>query len=304
MEEHATIHDQVRGKGPMKPEQSHKDKMKVNNDSQFKKSARANRGGRYDFYTPLNAPRVHILEEANNNNLLALPSPGHTPNSADKSKHCQYHRNYDHTTEECRTLRDRIEELIQAGHLGQYVQRQQSHRGGSGGPGRARGRGPGARADLPTGSQQHASGAVQAKITQETESAPLRGVINTIAGGFAGGGASSSARKRHLRSINYAHSTASIPHSSSPSISFFDEDYAGINPNQDDPMVIVVEVANWEVQKTLIDQGTSDDVLSWPMFLRLDVPHSLIQPHTEPLILSSGVEYEPRYPQLKVEFEP
>nr|KYP57290.1 hypothetical protein KK1_003549 [Cajanus cajan] len=124
MEEHSAFRDQVRGKAPAKSEQGHKDKIKVNNDSQFKKSTRASRGGRYDFYTPLNAPRVHILEEASNNNLLALPPPGHTPSSADKSKHCRYHRNHGHTTEECRTLRERIEELIQAGHLGQYVQRQ------------------------------------------------------------------------------------------------------------------------------------------------------------------------------------
>ncbi|XP_020240412.1 uncharacterized protein LOC109819191 [Cajanus cajan] len=288
MEEHAAFRDQVRGKGPAKPEQGHKDKVKVNNDSQFKKSARTNRAGRYDFYTPLNAPRVHILEEASNSNLLDLPPPGHTPNSADKSKHCRYHRNYGHTTDECRTLRDRIEELIQAGHLGHYVQRQPGPRAGSGGRGRGRGRGSGPRTDLPTRSQQNANGAVQAEIIQETEAAPLRGIINTIAGGFTGGGASSSARKRHLRTINCAHSTASILHKSSPPISFSDEDYAGISPNQDDPMVIVVEIANWEVQKTLIDQGSSADVLYWPTFLRLDVPHSLIQPHTEPLVGFAG----------------
>ncbi|XP_020239446.1 uncharacterized protein LOC109818404 [Cajanus cajan] len=174
MEEHSAFRDQVHGKGPAKPEQGHKDKVKVNNDSQFKKSARANRGG----------------------------------------------RNYGHTTDECRTLRDRIEELIQAGHLGQYVQRQQGSRGGSRGWGRGRGRGSGTRTDLPAGSQQNANGAVHAEIGQETESAPLRGIINTIAGGFAGGGASSSARKRHLRSINCAHSTASLSHKSSPPISF------------------------------------------------------------------------------------
>ncbi|XP_020238016.1 uncharacterized protein LOC109817212 [Cajanus cajan] len=213
MEEHSAFRDQVRGKGPAKPEQGHKDKVKVNNDSQFKKPARANRSGRYDFYTPLNAPRVHILEEASNNNLLALPPPGHTPNSADQSKHCRYHRNYDHTTDECCTLRDRIEELIQA------------------------------------------------DISQETASAPLRGVINTIAGGFAGGGANNAARKRHLRNINCVHSTTSTSHLSSPPISFSNEDYAGVIPNQDDPMVIVVEIANSKGQKTLIDQGSSADVL-------------------------------------------
>ncbi|XP_020239478.1 uncharacterized protein LOC109818426 [Cajanus cajan] len=288
MEEHSAFRDQVRGKGPAKTEQGHRDKIKVNNDSQFKKSTRENKGGRYDFYTPLNAPRVHILEEASNNNLLALPPPGHTPTSANKSKHCRYHRNHGDTTEECRTLRDRIEELIQAGHLGQYVQRQQGHRGGYGGRGRGRGCGSGARTDQPSGSQQNASGAVQAEINHETGSAPLRGIINTIAGGFAGGGTSSSTRKRHLRNINCVHSTTSASHQSSPPISFSDDDYAGVSPNQDDPMVIVVEIANWEVQKTLIDQGSLADVLYWPTFLKLDVPQSLMQPHTEPLVGFAG----------------
>ncbi|XP_020224265.1 uncharacterized protein LOC109806305 [Cajanus cajan] len=127
MEEHSTFRDQVRGKSQAKPDNGHRDKMKVNNDSQFKKSTKANKGGRYDFYTPLSTTRVHILEEASNNNVLTLPLPGHNPNNADRTKHCRYHRNHDHTTEKCRTLRDRIEELIQAGHLGQYVQRQQGH---------------------------------------------------------------------------------------------------------------------------------------------------------------------------------
>nr|KYP40659.1 hypothetical protein KK1_038013 [Cajanus cajan] len=53
-------------------------------------------------------------------------------------------------------------------------------------------------------------------------------------------------------------------------------------------MVIAVALANWEVHKTLVDQGSSADILYWPTFLRLDVPHSLIQPHTEPLVGFAG----------------
>ncbi|XP_020204020.1 uncharacterized protein LOC109789468 [Cajanus cajan] len=120
MEEHTTFRDQVHGKPQGKPDHGHKDKVKVTNDDQFKKT-RLNKGGRYDFYTPFNAPQVHILEKANNTNLITLPPPGHNPSSIDKSKHCRYHRNYGHTTEECRILRDHIEELVQGGHLGQYV---------------------------------------------------------------------------------------------------------------------------------------------------------------------------------------
>ncbi|XP_020230856.1 uncharacterized protein LOC109811504 [Cajanus cajan] len=231
IEEHTTFRDQVRVKSQAKPDHDHKDKVKVTNDSQFKKAVRANKGGRYDFYTCLNAPRVHILEEASNTNLLTLPPPEHSPNSVDKSKHCRYHKNYGHTTEECRTLRDCIEELIQGGHLGQYVQRQQSNRGGNHGRGRGCGRGFGTRTDQTSGSQQNTGEVVQAEVSQDIGSAPLRGVINTIAGGFAGGGSSSSARKRHLWSINNVHISTSAPHHNTPPITFTDDDYTSICPN-------------------------------------------------------------------------
>ncbi|XP_020207243.1 uncharacterized protein LOC109806944 [Cajanus cajan] len=44
MEEHSTFHDQVQGKSQTKSVQGHKDKVKVTNDSQFKRTAKTNRG--------------------------------------------------------------------------------------------------------------------------------------------------------------------------------------------------------------------------------------------------------------------
>ncbi|XP_020211789.1 uncharacterized protein LOC109796532 [Cajanus cajan] len=121
-------------------------------------------------------------------------------------------------------------------------------------------------------------------ITCEESLIPLRG-------GFAGGGSSNSARKWHLRNvhnINDHHNSDIKTSPSTPPIVFTDDDYEGISLNQDDPMVISVEVANWEVQKTLIDQGSSADVLYWPTFLKLDIPHNMIQPYSEPLVGFAG----------------
>jgi len=36
-------------------------------------------------------------------------------------------------------------------------------------------------------------------------------------------------------------------------ITFTDKDFEGIDPNQDDSMVIIVEVANYTIMKTLVD---------------------------------------------------
>ena len=39
------------------------------------------------------------------------------------TKYCRYHRNHDHTTEECKALQDKIEELVRAGHFRRFIRR-------------------------------------------------------------------------------------------------------------------------------------------------------------------------------------
>jgi len=42
---------------------------------------------------------------------------------------------------------------------------------------------------------------------------------------------------------------------------FIDEDFQMIDPNQDDPMAITIKVVEFAVMKTLVDQGSSVDIL-------------------------------------------
>jgi len=79
---------------------------------------------RYAQYTPLNANRGRILEEALHAALIHTPKRVLKPRNVDTTKHCRFHQNYGHTTEECVVLKDRIEELIQVGHLKRFVQYQ------------------------------------------------------------------------------------------------------------------------------------------------------------------------------------
>lgn len=43
------------------------------------------------------------------------------PTSYNKRKYCWFHYNYDHNTEKCIQLNDKIEALIQKGYLGKYI---------------------------------------------------------------------------------------------------------------------------------------------------------------------------------------
>ncbi|RDY09853.1 hypothetical protein CR513_05713, partial [Mucuna pruriens] len=62
-------------------------------------------------FTPLREKRAQILREMCHTWLLKFP----------KEVKDRFHRAYDHSIEECRTLQEQIERLIQEGHLGRYV---------------------------------------------------------------------------------------------------------------------------------------------------------------------------------------
>jgi len=66
---------------------------------------------RFARYTLLYVDKEKILDEA-----LSVKLPPRrvaSPESADRTRRCRYHRNSGHTTEECQALKDKIEELIQ-----------------------------------------------------------------------------------------------------------------------------------------------------------------------------------------------
>ncbi|XP_020208608.1 uncharacterized protein LOC109793553 [Cajanus cajan] len=71
-------------------------------------------------------------------------------------------------------------------------------------------------------------------------------------------------------------------------ITFFDRDFHGDNPVQDDPMVISVEMHNYIVKKTLVDQRSSADILYWNTFMQLGIPEESLEPYHEPLVGFSG----------------
>lgn len=111
-------------------------------------------------------------------------------------------------------------------------------------------------------------------------SRPLRGVINTTCGGFAGGDSTTSARKRSIRALRSIHAV-DVPRRTMPPMTFLDEDFHAPDPEQDDPMVITVEIAWYRVTKVLVDQGSSVNILYWKTFLQMDISEDLIVPYDE-----------------------
>ncbi|MDV3145789.1 MAG: hypothetical protein Q8736_02830, partial [Sweet potato little leaf phytoplasma] len=78
---------------------------------------------KYDEYTPLTAPKSQILKEILQTDLRTAQRPPTLRKSAqkDRSKYCDFHAGYGHTTDQCTWIRDLIEDMIRDGKLQQYV---------------------------------------------------------------------------------------------------------------------------------------------------------------------------------------
>ena len=86
-----------------------------------------------------------------------------------------------------------------------------------------------------------------------------------ISGGFAGGGESISVRKAHLLSIRSGEiaevqAVSKLPRLDT-SITFSDLDLEGCQHPHDDPLVILVVVANKTIHRVLIDKGSSANII-------------------------------------------
>ncbi|XP_020211558.1 uncharacterized protein LOC109796283 [Cajanus cajan] len=136
-----------------------------------------------------------VLDHALASEVLAVPKRASTPPRADTTKSCKYHRNRGHSTEECIALKDKIEDLIKQRQLQCFIDRPQSPRYD----------------DRPRRQDQHdrerfdrrpyrERSRSRGRKKEEPTTQPRR-VINTIAGGFAGGGSTSSAQKRHMQAV-------------------------------------------------------------------------------------------------------
>lgn len=80
-----------------------------------------------------------------------------------------------------------------------------------------------------------------------------------------------SREKRHLRPIkSMNHISIASSRKSIQLITFTDTDFVGVNPKQDDPMVITVGIANWDIREVLIDRGSLTNIRFWSTFQRLE----------------------------------
>ncbi|XP_057746504.1 uncharacterized protein LOC130965760 [Arachis stenosperma] len=113
--------------------------------------------------------------------------------------------------------------------------------------------------------------------------------IHMISGGFSGGGITKSSRKRHLKEVYQVGGKAP----NLPTISFTKEDGQGIIPGHDDPVVITMILANSHLHRTLVDQGSSADILFKPAFDKLGLVEKELRAYPDTLYGLEGTPIKP-----------
>lgn len=71
--------------------------------------------------TPLNASLSQILMKIKDKPYFLCPQMKEKNENRNPSKYCEYHCANGHTTDDCWALKEEVEKLIKAGHLGRYV---------------------------------------------------------------------------------------------------------------------------------------------------------------------------------------
>ncbi|GAV78858.1 hypothetical protein CFOL_v3_22323, partial [Cephalotus follicularis] len=168
-------------------------------------------------------------------------------------KYYRYHRDHGHDTEECRQLKNQIEDLIRKGHLRKYVDR-----------------------DAPQGRREQRREEAPRQEEQQQQQQP-RGVIHTISGGVMSRGDDSNARKAYGRQ---SLAVQQVPHSKrlrtggdEEVISISEADYEGVHLPHDDPVVVTLLVELFTMKRILIDNGTAPRQTQVDMtFLVVDTP--------------------------------
>jgi len=71
-------------------------------------------------------------------------------------------------------------------------------------------------------------------------------------------------------------------------ITFTNEDFKGVDPSQDDPMVISIHIDKFTIMETLVDQGSSVDILYWKTFKQMRIAEEEMKSNDDHFVGFSG----------------
>ena len=180
-----------------------------------------------------------------------------------KDAWCEFHQAYGHYIRNCLALAHQLDELVKSGFLKDYLQEPQDDQ------------------------------ALETAGVDQGHEVPIHGEINTISGGFSGGGCTASQRKKYTQEV-MAMEVQETDQTPDVDLVFTKADRQDVIPHDNDPVVILVVTAGRRVHRILVDQGSSVDVMFWSTFNKLQLPLDQLRPYTSCLYGFAGDQVEVR----------
>ncbi|GAU51986.1 hypothetical protein TSUD_417870, partial [Trifolium subterraneum] len=226
----------------------------------------------FTYHTPLNAPRDRILSEISNAEFksagIRFPKQLPAKPNVDKKKFCRFHKSYGHVTDDCVHLKDAIEILIQKGYAGQVI----------GGVALAISR-PEDFLPLQTDEEKGALDYLAAHLGGSWENFP--GALVISGGGF--NPITIGSIKRKFDELEKASPVEEIKitevKESSVPLAFYREEVPGGSPNFQIPLLVRAKMANFDVRRILVDQGSSCDIMYSGLFKVLQLTEENLVPY-------------------------
>ncbi|GKV34019.1 hypothetical protein SLEP1_g42446 [Rubroshorea leprosula] len=227
-------------------------------------------------WTPFNLPRSQIFMQIKNKMDLRRPGLMKTAvANRDHTRYCDFHQDHGHTTEQCNSLKSKLESLAQKGMLNEYVQRAEQPRFIKEQRPQPQGvRNPPNRQGV--GYQQ----------TPPPLPPPAR-IIHMITGGLEAGGLSSKQRKLYIREVKHQNRAQKrkiddAEWKNQP-ITFTSADLDTVVTPHNDQLVTSVMINNCEVQRVLVDTGSAPDIMYFHCFESLGLDPALLQKYDGPI---------------------
>ncbi|XP_075521548.1 uncharacterized protein LOC142554756 [Primulina tabacum] len=221
-------------------------------------------GPRHFSHVPLRITRDREIQECSSD-IAPLPSPVGRASRPEKKGFCTLHKECSHSTHECRTLRKRSSQRpMPVSHPPRDKSRQPpwlSRRPVQDTPHKS--------SDIPSGSGR-AEGSSWEEMNRQVERkdpSPSRGVIKMISGGSTDGDSNRAQKKRSKRECLEVDGNRR----DEPVISFGPEDLRGVSLPHNDALVIQARVANYDVLRVFVDNGSSVNVIFKEALVQMDL---------------------------------
>ncbi|XP_065623592.1 uncharacterized protein LOC136064974 [Quercus suber] len=210
--------------------------------------------------------REHLdCQNSNEGKRKDNKAPRTISTTANGQGHCCFHKDHGHYTEDCRDLKEQIEELIRKRKLQRFIKK--------GEPSRSR----------DDNKVKHEASPRDEDHKSQRPPSAIREKKTITSGSFR------SLKKSYQRPVNSIHRIPSLKQRRIDRDMFFsEEDVRGVKQPHDDPLVIMVTIEGFNTKRILVDNGSSANIIYLSAFQQLKLDPRRLRPFKSSLISFSG----------------